>query len=458
MFTFRTSILFSLFIASAFAVSGCGKTDSSVATGEVDDSDLMSQLLGDIDLTEGRPVEPTITQVSQSTSAEDAFSIPEFATADVQQPMTDAGLGQRLELRLSPGDRFQLVKNVKQNLTQKSTQFPATAVTELELHMQISVEQVQAEASLFAIQYSRITYQHDINGQRMSFDSDIQGGNAPPELAAYAGMIGNGFRFWLGKDNVVKDVVGYQEFLQRCVQRVPADQQTSVLNSIATKFGNDGVANFVDDSIGLLPYNRSAGLASATVVSVGDIWTKQRRLMAPSPVEMQSTCRLESMTDKTATISTTGTISTVDGASNASAVQITSGRSMGQCVIQRSTGLPLELNRSSYLSMQVATASGQTVQQDKTIETTIRTLPAAGGLVVSAQGQQQNLRPTPQTNYSNPAAQQFQNQPYPQQGIRQASGTIQQMQNAPLSRFSPQPAGANPSNLSSTATAVYPPE
>lgn len=456
MFTSQSSILPWLLIASAFAVNGCGKTDSSITTGEVDDTDLMSELLGDIDLTDGRPADPAITQVSQSKPSEQAFAMDD-STPSIAQPAAGAlSSGQSLELRLSAGDRFQLVKSVRQNLTQKSDQFPAKAETQLELHIQIAVEQVQPQASLLSIQYNRIRYQHDINGQRMSFDSETQGGNAPAELAPYAGMIGNGFRFWLGKDNVIRETVGYQEFLQRCVQSIPADRQASVLNSIAAKFGNDGVANFVDDSIGLLPYNQSAGVASATVVSVGDVWTKQRRLMQPTPVEMQSTCRLDNMTDRTATITTTGTITAVAGSQGSNAVQITGGRSMGSCVVDRTTGLPMELSRSTFLSMQVATASGQTVQQDKNIETTIRTFPASGGLVVSGQGQRPGLQPTPQPSYQTPRTQQFQNQGHQQNRIQQTSGTTQQPLNAPLRGVSPQPQGIDTSNLSSTATAVYP--
>lgn len=456
MFTSQSSILPLLLIASAFAVNGCGKTDSSVTTGEVDDSDLMSELLGDIDLTDGRPAEPTITQVSQAKPAEPAFAMNELPPPIAQSAAPAPGRGQRLELQLTAGDRFQLVKTVQQNLTQKSDQFPAAAETQLELHMQIAVEQVQPQASLLSIQYNRIRYQHDINGQRMSFDSETQRGNAPAELAPYAGMIGNGFRFWLGKDNVIRETVGYQEFLQRCVQSIPADRQASVLNSISAKFGNDGVANFVDDSIGLLPYNQSAGPASATVVSVGDVWTKQRRLMQPTPLEMQSTCRLDNMTDRTATIITTGTITAIPGSQGSNAVQITGGRSMGSCVVDRTTGLPVELSRSTFLSMQVATASGQTVQQNKNIETTIRMFPTTGGLVVSGQGQRSGRQPTPQPNYQMPRTQQFQSQVHQQNQIQQTSGTTQQPLNTPHRGVSPQPQGINTSNLSSTATAVYP--
>lgn len=193
------------------------------------------------------------------------------------------------------------------------------------------------------------------------------------------------------------------------------------------------------------------------MVSKGDVWTKTRRLMDSAPIEIQSTCRLQSMTDRAATIEITGTISAIADAGSqfGSSVRIQGGRSMGSCIVDRATGLPLEVNRSTFLSMEVATASGQTVQQDKTIETKIRTLPAAGGLVVSQPRPMNSRQPIERQAQPlrNTAA-------YPrtpqQQQIQQTSGIAQQRTSTQRQGLSSQPQPIDNSNLSSTATAVYP--
>lgn len=445
----------------AIGFCGCGKSETATASNDVSDDDFLTDLLGDIDLTDGRPaevpVEPPITTVS--------------ALEDTSQPIVPAvaampsNVAERLELRLAPGDRYPLIKIVRQTLNQKSEQFPAVAQTQLELQMFIEVEQVQSEASLLKVVYTQVGYQQDINGQRLGFDSSTHQGPVPLSVAPYFGMVNNGFSFWLGKDNAIKELVGYDQFLQRCVQQVPAENRAAMLAKVADKFGKDGVANFVDDVIGLLPYNRGVEVEAATRVAVGDVWTRQRRLMQSVPVNIQSTCRLESLTDQTATINITGTIAAVNNGNAVGPVKINSGRTMGSCVVDRSTGLPIQLTRSSFLTLEVTTANGQTVQQDKQIETSIQTLSTARGTVVSAPPQQLNR----QRNNSGPqyqngtkyggqvSAANYQQPAYGQSGIQQTSGIRpQQIRNPAQQLQQPRQGRIDTSALQSTTTAVYP--
>ena len=483
MFSLRYSIV-TLLTCFAMSVCGCGKSETATVSDESGDTDFLADLLGDIDLTEGRPAE---TPAAASSSSTDFPTPPPF----VGNPPTNSQVelasfvepAQRLELRLKPGDRFPLVKTVTQNLTQKSQQYPAVAQTQLELQMVLEVQQMRPDASLLRVVYSRVGYQHNINGQQLAFDSATHQGPVPAGAAPYFGMVNNGFSFWLGKDNTIKELVGYDQFLQRCVQHVPAQNQSAVLAEVTARFGSDGVANFVDDVIGLLPYDHSVDSSAATKVAVGDVWTRKRRLMQSVPVDIQSTCRLESLTDKTATINITGTIAAATDGNATGPVRINSGRTMGSCVVDRSTGLPIELTRSSFMALEVTTANGQTVHQDKRIETSIRTLSSTPRPVVSAPSQQFQQQPTSagmQPNTGPVATASYQRSAYGQSGIQQTSG-VQQQQSAQPQYSMPQPpmpqqpqmprlAQPNPvqpagtpqpgridtSQLQSTATAVYP--
>ena len=116
---------------------------------------------------------------------------------------------------------------------------------------------------------------------------------------------------------------------------------------------------------------------------------------------------------------------------------------MGTCIIDRATGLPLKLNRSRYLSLTVTTASGQVVEQDKRVETTIQTFPNNRGPVVAVPPQQRQMAAPPFVQGGAAAS-----------GIIQASGT-QPQQNG-VSTIPTGPAGPDTSQLKSTATAVYP--
>ena len=89
---------------------------------------------------------------------------------------------------------------------------------------------MRPDDSLLKVMYSRIGYQHNINGQQLAFDSATHQGPVPAGIAPYFGMLNNGFSFWLGKDNAIKELVGYDQFLQPCVQHLPAQNQLIELN------------------------------------------------------------------------------------------------------------------------------------------------------------------------------------------------------------------------------------
>ena len=378
------------FLLSAFALSasiGCGGTDS----GSADiDADLMGELLG-----------PDDESLDSSTARRDDSAADEFADRDSVDVRTvsdsserkpangnnTAPAGEKLELRLKQGDRFPLYKTVEQTLVLKSDVVPAMARTKLELTLIITVEDVKSDAIRLGVQYSRVAYQHDVNGQQLLYDSDSHRGAVPWDAIPYAGMVNNGFAFWLGRNNSIREVVGYREFLERCVANVPLERRETLLSEISNRFGDDGVANFVDDTIGLLPYDNTVDEAAATRVMPGDQWTRDRRLMQPVPIHLSSMYRLVSLDATTAEIEITGRVSPGEAGSpsDVGRLRIIGGQSLGRCIVDRATGLPLEMNLSRFMKMQVTTSDNQQVIQEKQIETTIKSFPEMRGVTVGAQ-------------------------------------------------------------------------
>ncbi|MFM7057574.1 MAG: DUF6263 family protein [Planctomycetota bacterium] len=306
-----------------------------------------------------------------SASGEDPFAVQ---TSDFEKPQPK---GERLELTLREGDRFPLIKTVEQTLLQKSETHPAMARTKLDLSMALTVEEVRADAVLLGVQYSRVVYEHDLAGRRLKFDSASHSGAIPWDAVPYAGMVNNGFAFWIGRDNQIRGLVGYQEFLERCVAEVPLERRQTLLTELSQRFGDDGVANFVDDSIGLLPYDASVDEESASRVLPGDVWTRERRLMQPVPVYLKSTYTLTDIDRDTARIEITGRIASGEAVNAAgdSRVRISDGRTLGHCIVDRGTGLPLDVQIARHLLIHVQTDDGYEVVQEKEIQTTIRGFP-----------------------------------------------------------------------------------
>lgn len=375
-------------------ISGCSQQENAPANAS--DSQLMDELLGDSSL-------PTNATASEHSAPPSDQSLPsgtgnQSETTDVRPvstvtgraPLPAAAKGERLELHLQQGDRFPLMKTVEQSLVQKSEQFPAMAQTRLSLLMAIQVEQVTDSAILMSVRYNRISYSHDLNGQKLEYDSSVHQNDIPFDVQPYAGMINNGFSFWIGRDNRIRELVGYSEFLQRCVQNVTGERRETLLSEISNRFGDDGVANFIDDSIGLLPYDNSVDPESATRVAVGDVWTREHRMMQPAPVYLTSTYRLFSIDAHTAEIDISGRIASGETVrqEEKAGLKILGGHSLGKCVVDRATGLPLQMDMTRYLNMVVTLADGQQIQQDKTITTTVRAFPETRRPVVMQPGGQ----------------------------------------------------------------------
>lgn len=426
-------------------LAGCGASTSETIDVSSDDDQFLGQLMDELDAQD---------QDSETAETLQQVSTARTVLAEPIEPISVPSGGQ-LELKLQTGDRFPLVKTIRQQLVQTSAAFPANAESQLQMHMVIQVEDANPQAILLNVQYTRITYSHLVNGQSVTFDSDTQSDAVPAAVVPYAGMVNNGFAFWLGRDNRIQRTVGYQDFLQRCVQQVPVERRQALLAEVSAKFGDDGVANFVDDTVGLLPYNRSTSGDSATRVAVGDVWHRERQLQTSSAVSMKSTCRLLALTDETAEIDITGQIAngeTYEIPSGQTRVQVREGRSMGSCVIDRATGLPLKVNRSRYLNMVITTADGQQYEQEKRIETTIQTFPNTRSPIAQAAPTPltpaQQLRPMPGEGLK---SQQF--------GIRQVNGTEplpRERVLQPLGGLQPLPSQAEISHLKSDVQAVYP--
>jgi hypothetical protein len=289
--------------------------------------------------------------------------------------------GEQLRLNLKEGDRFPLIKTVRQDLVQDSETDPLRAETALQLTLAITVEEVAADSIRMRVHYSRVIYEHKINGDHLRYDSTKQQDQVPWDAIPYAGMVNNGFSFRLNPDNTIQELIDYREFLERCVEQVPLERRRTLLDELSSKFGDDGVANFIDESIGLLPYDGTVDADAASMVMQGDIWTRERRLMHPIPVYLKSTCTLTDIDSQSARIEITGRIAsgeatTMDGSGM---LRISGGRSMGHCIVDRASGLPTQVEVNRYLTIDVETGDGRTVTQKKTVQTSIRAFPEMAG-------------------------------------------------------------------------------
>jgi len=318
----------------------------------------------------------------------DDLGLPEMAevrNAEIESKPVDPSQQATLELKVAVGDRFPLLKTVTQELTQFFGNESQTSRSELQLLLSIAVEDIArtdrahilAGSRLMSVRYQSVRYSHDIAGEHVEYDSTMPQFPLPDSVQAYHGLVNNSFRFWLGPDNQIAQLVDFNEFLERCVRHVAVERRQEMFSYLTTNSGDNEVANFIDDSIGLLPYKVNA--KEQRTVRIGDQWTRERQVFRPIPMFLTTNYMLTDVSDRFAQITIVGDVTPARafGPSRQpqSAVNVTilGGKSIGSCTIDRKTGLPMKSEIERHIVMNVNLGNGQEFSQRKRVVTIIRT-------------------------------------------------------------------------------------
>ncbi len=321
-------------------------------------------------------------RVSNSNDDSDSELNHEAGEEPTTQP---ASKGQRtsaakelrgeLKLQLEPGEQFPLRKQVVTTLLQTASDgSQQKIVTDLRLLLAIQVEEVAAGRTRLSVRYNRVEFKQNMDGQEFAYRSDNPPAEIPVAARAYHDMINDGFSFWIGQDNQINEVVGFREFIERCLVNIPPAQQKQVLMGMEASSDENGISDFVDNTIGLLPFGRD--------VTPGQEWTRQHSIGRPIPMVVDSVYTLQDLTESEAVVRITGkivpsqTINKVSHTQDGIQVHVLGGTTSGKCVIFRETGLPKESYTERVVNMTVDLGDGQAFEQTKTVQTRVEAFPA----------------------------------------------------------------------------------
>ncbi len=312
----------------------------------------------------------------QSSSAKDDLADlmdDEVPVDDEAAELDDTVDASEFALKLAKGRRFPLVKTVEQRITQASPNGTIVGYSKLELALSLVVEELRNEDCRLSVKYHRVRFAQDLGGQVVAYNSEEPAATIPPEALVYSGLKDNGFSFWLGSDNQVLDLVGFDDFLQRCLRNVPAEQRNAVAQQLQAMRNEDGLANFVDDSIGLLP-NAGHGKEGAGHLRVGSTWdVPTRKATQGDNAPAVTRCRLTNLDARTAEIALAGSIgpaSYVDEVRRMR-MQVRGGQTVGNCTVDRETGMPTKSRVERAIDMTAELADGKKIDQRKEVITTI---------------------------------------------------------------------------------------
>ena len=326
---------------------------------------------------------------SETNSDEAIPELGERAKAEKSRETAKKELpAEHLEFRLKVGTRFPLFKTVEQRLRQLSPNGgrPTESTSHLTMKLFVTVEAIEQGVKRLGVRYQQVRYEHDIAGEKVSYDSALLPTAVPDAAWVYHGLVDNGFAFELGADNRIVQVFDFDAFLKRCVRHAPASQQQELLTRLAATQEDEGIANFVDDSVGMLPYNVDDLNANATV-KVGASWRKSREIVRPIPMTIDIAYRLGEINERYATLELFGHIvpaqiqhasNSVQHAGATEKMTLRNGHCFGTCTIDRDSGLPIQSHVTRRMDLTLELPTGARFDQIKEIVTTIRTFPEQG--------------------------------------------------------------------------------
>lgn len=314
-------------------------------------------------------------QTAATSELDDEFADLDAPAGDDPQaaseaPATDlTAAPQDFAIKLEVGQRFPLVKAIEQRLSQQLSSGPVVGHSRLELTLSLQVEEVRGGHRRLGVRYHRVRYAQDLGGQYVEYDSSQPRGAIPAAALPYSGLKDNGFSFWLGPDNRVGELLGFPEFLQRCVSGLSAEQRPQALVQLQSLRSDDGLANFVDDSIGLLP-NPADPQFAGQPLRVGSAWQRTASTQGSGD---GLRCLLKELSSQSAEISLIGAVPAAVYVDPTHQMKITvrGGQLSGTCVVDRTTGMPTQSRIERSIDMVAQLADGTEIPQRKDVLTTV---------------------------------------------------------------------------------------
>lgn len=307
----------------------------------------------------------------------DSGGVKQSTAVDPSVPVAPPVERAELKLSVAVGQRFPLRKVVEQQIVQSYPGTPDTrtesTVSRLEMLLSITVEGSDATGPRLGVRYDRVRFSRENRGEKLEYDSAQPPVALPLELAAYQGMIGRGFSFWLGAENRIARVEGFAAFVQAALAKVPPERRHDVLLGVEAGTGEDGVVDFVDDTLGLLPFDGAK--------AAGDTWRHTRRIARPVPMHIDSLCTLRDLTPELAVVDVRGEVTPLVSsgvrtvAHESLQIIVERGRTVGECVLFRETGLPKESKIVQEVDLAIRSPGKPVMQQHKRVTTTIESYP-----------------------------------------------------------------------------------
>jgi hypothetical protein len=345
---------------------GCSDFQSALRDDDADISDLDYE--GDENLSDESDEEVAENQNESDTQ-------PTFSAR------TPSSLEKHVVLKV--GDRFPFLKTMEHQLTQIDEGVTQVSSSRTEIHFSLVVEIVATDGrKRLLVEFQNVQHEQSLLNQRITYSSDKPNVPVPTAALLYAGLVNNGFSFWIGSDNQVLELVDYPEFLRRCLRNVPQADVGPLQQQLDQIDPAGAVESFVDESMGLFAAYQGRN-QDRQEAKKGATWELEpQRFEAPVPMSIHTRCLLKEISPNAADILLSGKIAASevpslirDDGCNLK-IFVRGGHTSGSCRIHPQTGIPVQSEIQRTLDLIVEMEDGHQIQQTKDARSSLASIPA----------------------------------------------------------------------------------
>jgi hypothetical protein len=311
--------------------------------------------------------------LSDAEAARAVATLPHGLTKSPGKPKSNTQKPLAATPRFQRGEQFPVIRTVTQTLNQISAEGATKGTSRLEANMMLVAEETRQDGrSRLGVQFERLRYTRELAGDRFTYDSTQPPGQVPTDVLPYQGLAGNRFSLWVGHDNQIQELVGFADFIERSLRSMPQAGRVTLASRFESLPPDEIVAEFLDESVGLLQDDSATRGESASSIRVGGGWSRTRTFTIPVPHHVSTRYSIAACNKQIVEIEVLGTITAAKDAAAKAAVVIHRGHVVGRCRIDRRTGLPMDSQIEQRLEMHIPTADGRNIEQEKIVVSTFR--------------------------------------------------------------------------------------
>lgn len=259
--------------------------------------------------------------------------------ADEGQPRPKAPTGQKisLKLKLTAGAKQNLFTSTEEKIDQELLGMKQTIDQVIGFGWTQEVQSVDDQGNATVRQtYTSSRMKSAGAGQNVDFDS-AKGGNAAPEAAPYATIVGLSFTFKISPQGKVLSVSGADQIVETLIKAVNAQEplKTIIIQQVRLQFSEAALKEQIEAVYAIYPDRP---------VDNGDTWKRTTTMTSAFNATTENSFTLLEHVGGKATVAFKGTIDTKDSKPiEMNLVKVTpqlTGTQTGIIVIDEATGLP----------------------------------------------------------------------------------------------------------------------